>query len=82
MPAYTNNVDYIESLLYFGASGILLHAAQTAYYDQLPIKSLGTNSLLDFPGQEHYRYIGAFSLLRKESTVCDPLTGEKQHKQA
>jgi len=31
VPAYTNTVDYTEYLLYFWASGILLHAKQNAY---------------------------------------------------
>lgn len=39
---------------------------------RLQEKTLGPDFLMGFPQLEHCRYTVVFSLLREESTVCDP----------
>lgn len=64
----TNMVDD-EHLFSFTESGIWASASQRVPVRHLPIKSLGTESLMNFPGRTHFTYCHT-SLLGTVSMSC------------
>ena len=67
--AYTacaNSVVYAAYLFSFWIPGILVHAKQTVPMCPHPIKSLGTEFLMDFPEQKCCKQVSAFLLLERE----------------
>lgn len=72
-----NSMVYANhSLLSFWEIGTLIYAGQRCLCDQPPIRTLGAESLMGFPGQKHCIHVSAFSLL-EEGGVSSP--HEREH---
>lgn len=70
MPVWTNNMVYAGYLLSRSLEFWYVVGQRCLYtITSMPIKTLDAESLRDFSGQEHHKYVAGFSSLVQEYAV-------------